>query len=126
MVLLYKILVVDDAAFIRMILKNIIGRRDDVIIYEGRNGKEAIEQYKLHSPDLVFMDVTMPEIDGIEALKVIKVMDINAKVIICSAMGQQPYIVDAIKSGALDYIIKPFKVEKIMEALDKHLKFKKN
>ena len=119
--MLYKILVVDDAAFMRMILKNIIGRRNDVVIYEGKNGREGIEQYKLHKPDLMFMDVTMPEIDGIEALKVIKVMDVKAKVIICSAMGQQPYIIDAIKSGALDYIVKPFKAEKIEEAIEKHL-----
>lgn len=118
---MYKILLVDDAAFMRMILKNIVGRRDDVIIYEGRNGREGIDQYKLHKPDLMFMDVTMPEIDGIEALKVIKVLDQNAKVVICSAMGQQPYIIDAIKSGALDYIVKPFKVEKIEEVLDKYL-----
>ncbi|MGB3366481.1 MAG: response regulator [Acidaminobacteraceae bacterium] len=119
---MYKILLVDDAAFMRMILRNIIGRRDDVIIYEGKNGREGIEQYKLYKPDLMFMDVTMPEIDGIEALKVIKVMDKNARVIICSAMGQQPYIIDAIKSGALDYIVKPFKIEKIEEVLEKYLK----
>lgn len=121
---MYKVLLVDDAAFMRMILKNIISCRDDIIIYEGKNGKEAIEKYKKYKPDLVFMDVTMPEVDGLEALKVIRVMDREAKVVICSAMGQQPYIVEAIKSGALDYVVKPFKSDKIVSLLNHYLEIK--
>lgn len=115
-----KILVVDDAAFIRTVLKNIISANIEAHLYEATNGKEAITEYEKHMPDLVFMDVTMPEVDGIEALKVIKVLDPGARIIICSAMGQQPYIVDAIKSGALDYIVKPFKAHKIVEVLNKY------
>jgi two-component system, chemotaxis family, chemotaxis protein CheY len=116
-----RILVTDDAAFMRLQLRDMITKAGHEVIGEAQNGIIAIQKYKELKPDLVTMDITMPEMDGISALREIKEFDPNAVVIMCSAMGQQPMVVDAIKSGAKDFLIKPFKAERVEEALKKLL-----
>lgn len=116
-----KILITDDAAFMRMQLKDMVTKLGHEVIGEAENGQVAVEQYKQLKPDLVTMDITMPEMDGVTALTEIKKVDPNATVIMCSAMGQQGMVVDAIRAGAKDFIVKPFTVERIAEALNKHL-----
>lgn len=111
-----KLLIVDDAAFMRMMLKDIL-KNEDYEIEEASNGYEAIEKYKEFKPDLVTMDITMPELDGIGALKGIKEVDKDATVIMCSAMGQQEMVLDAVKEGAKDFIVKPFQKERVLEAV---------
>lgn len=114
-----KVLVVDDAAFMRIKLKDILEKNNYEVVGEAENGIEAIEKYKEVSPDIVTMDITMPEMDGVEALKEIKAFDPNAKVLMCSAMGQQSMVMDAIRTGAVDFIVKPFDTERVIHALDK-------
>lgn len=116
-----KILVTDDAAFMRMQVKDILTKLGHEVIGEAMDGEEAIEKYKELKPDLVTMDITMPELDGVSALKEIKKIDADANVIMCSAMGQQAMVLEAIQSGAKDFIVKPFKEDRIQEALDKAL-----
>lgn len=116
-----KILVTDDAAFMRMQLKDIVTKLGHEVVGEAENGKVAVEQYQKLQPELVTMDITMPEMNGIEAVKEIKKLNSNAKIIVCSAMGQQGMIVDAIKAGAKDFIVKPFSPDRIKEALEKVL-----
>ena len=110
-----KILLVDDAAFMRMTLRRILEPHGYEICGEAENGLIAFEKYKATNPDLVFLDLTMEEYDGIAALKLIKGYDKNAKVIICSAMGQQAMIAETIQLGACDFIVKPFQPEKVLE-----------
>lgn len=114
-----KILIVDDAVFMRMKLKDILEKNGYEVVDEAQNGLEAIEKYKASQPDLVTMDITMPEMDGIEALKAIKEFDPAAKILMCSAMGQQSMVMDAIRAGALDFIVKPFDSDRVIKALDK-------
>ncbi len=114
-------MVVDDAAFMRMMLKDILTKAGYEIAGEAENGKIAIERYKELKPDLVTLDITMPEIDGIEALKGIKAVDPNACCIMCSAMGQQAMVIDAIQAGAKDFIVKPFQADRVKEAVAKAL-----
>lgn len=116
-----KILVVDDAAFMRMMLKDILTKNDFEVVGEAEDGKKALEKYKELQPDLVTMDITMPEMDGIEAVKRIKGFDPDARIIMCSAMGQQAMVIDAIQAGALDFIVKPFQPERVIEAVRKAL-----
>ena len=116
-----NILVVDDAAFMRMMLKDILVKNGYTIAGEAGNGKEAIDKYKELHPDLVTMDITMPELDGIGALKGIKEIDSDAKVLMCSAMGQQAMVIEAIQGGAKDFIVKPFVAESVVEAVEKAL-----
>lgn len=116
-----KVLIVDDAAFMRMMLKDILVKNGYEIAGEATNGIKAIEIYKLEKPDLVTMDITMPDMDGIQAVKEIKAIDPNAKIIMCSAMGQQAMVMDSIKSGAKDFIVKPFQPERVLEAVKKVL-----
>lgn len=116
-----SVLIVDDAAFMRMMIKDILTKNNYEVAGEAANGVEAVEKYKEVKPDLVTMDITMPEKDGIEALKEIKQFDPNAKVVMCSAMGQQAMVIDAIQSGAKDFIVKPFQAERVLEALQKVL-----
>lgn len=113
------ILIVDDAAFMRMKLKDILEKNGYNVIGEAENGSEAVSLYQELNPDLVTMDITMPEMDGIEALKKIKDADSSAKVIMCSAMGQQGMVMDAIKAGAIDFIVKPFDTARVIESLGK-------
>lgn len=114
-----KVLIVDDAAFMRIKLKDILEKNNYEVVGEAENGIEAIEKYKEVSPDIVTMDITMPEMDGVEALKEIKAFDPNAKILMCSAMGQQSMVMDAIRAGAVDFIVKPFDTERVIHALDK-------
>ena len=116
-----NILVVDDAAFMRMMLKDILTKGGHEVIGEAANGIEAIEQYGKLKPDLVTMDITMPEMEGVDALKQIKQNDPKAKVVMCSAMGQQLMVVQAIQAGAKDFIVKPFQAERVLEAIKKAL-----
>ena len=113
------ILIVDDAAFMRMNLKNILEKQDHKIIDEAENGKQGFESYKENQPDLVTMDITMPVMGGIEAVRKIMAFDTDAKVIMCSAMGQQSLVIEAIEAGAKDFIVKPFNKKRITEAINK-------
>ena len=117
----HKILIVDDAAFMRMMIKDILSKNGFDIVGEAADGIQAIEKYKETMPDLVTMDITMPEMDGITALKEIKSMNPSAKVIMCSAMGQQSMVIDAIQAGARDFIVKPFQADRVLEAINKTL-----
>ncbi len=114
-----KVLVVDDAAFMRMLLKDMITKAGYEIVGEAANGKEAIEKYKELNPDIVAMDTIMPEMNGIEATKEIMRLDPNAKIIVCSAMGQQMMVIEAMQAGAKDFIVKPFRQDKVIEVLSK-------
>ncbi|MBU9724284.1 MULTISPECIES: response regulator [Bacillaceae] len=116
-----KLLITDDAAFMRMTLKRIVTDAGFEVVGEAANGQEAVDLYREHKPDLVTMDITMPTMDGIEALKEIKKLNPHAKVLMCSAMGQQAKVVEAIQNGALDFIVKPFDNARIIEALNKAL-----
>lgn len=111
------ILVVDDARFMRITLSKMIEDNGYNVAGEAENGLDAIQKYKDLSPDLVTMDITMPEMNGIDAIKGIKEVDPKAKVIVCSAMGQKAMVEDAIKAGALDFIVKPIKPDKLEKAL---------
>ncbi len=115
------ILIVDDAAFMRMMIKDVLSKNGFEICGEAENGARAIEKFKELNPDLVIMDITMPEVDGIQAVKEIKKMNGAAKVIMCSAMGQQAMVIEAIQAGAKDFIVKPFQAERIIEAVKKVL-----
>lgn len=116
-----KIMVVDDAAFMRMTIKNCLSKAGYAEIVEAGDGMQAVEEYKNSSPDLVIMDITMPNMDGIQALSALKQLDANAKIVMCSAMGQEAMVVEAIKLGALDFIVKPFKPERIVETVSRIL-----
>lgn len=116
-----KVLIVDDAAFMRMMIKDILTKNGFDVVGEAADGVQAIEKYKELTPDLVTMDITMPEMDGITALKEIKSFDSNSIVIMCSAMGQQAMVIDAIQAGAKDFIVKPFQAERVLEAINKAL-----
>ena len=114
-----NVLIVDDAAFMRMMIKDILTKNGYNIAAEAENGKIAVDKYNEVKPDLVLMDITMPEMDGIQALKSIKTNDPNANIIMCSAMGQQAMVIEAIQSGAKDFIVKPFQAERVLEAVKK-------
>jgi len=114
-----KILIVDDAAFLRMMMRDILIKNDYEVVGEADNGQRAIESYKDLVPDLVIMDITMPEIDGIQAVKEIKKFDSDSKIIMCSAMGQQAMVIESIQAGAKDFIVKPFQAERVIEAVKK-------
>lgn len=116
-----KVLIVDDAAFMRMMIKDILTKNGYEVVAEAANGVQAVELYKTHQPDLVTMDITMPEMDGIEAVKQIKAVNPGAKIVMCSAMGQQSMVMDAIRAGAKDFIVKPFQAERVLEAIKKVL-----
>ena len=114
-----RILITDDAAFMRMMVKDILTKGGHEVVGEAENGKMAVDKYKELKPDLVTMDITMPEMDGLEALKAIKAQDGNAKVIMCSAMGQQAMVIEAIQNGAKDFIVKPFQADKVLASVSK-------
>lgn len=114
-----KILICDDAAFMRMMIKDILTKSGYEIAGEAENGKVAVEKYQETKPDLVLMDITMPEMDGIQALKKIKEMDPGATVVMCSAMGQQAMVIESIQTGAKDFIVKPFQADRVVEAVKK-------
>ena len=114
-----NILICDDAAFMRMMIKDILTKNGYNVAGEAENGLRAVEKYKEVKPDLVLMDITMPEMDGICALKEIKKIDSSATVIMCSAMGQQAMVIESIQAGAKDFIVKPFQAERVIEAVKK-------
>ena len=114
-----NILICDDAAFMRMMIKDILTKNGYNVAGEAENGLKAVEKYKEVAPDLVLMDITMPEMDGIQALKEIKKLDSSALVIMCSAMGQQAMVIESIQAGAKDFIVKPFQAERVIEAVKK-------
>jgi len=116
-----RVLVVDDAAFMRMMIKDILLKNGYEIAGEAENGSVAVEMYKDLKPDLVTMDITMPEMDGIAAVRAIIAQDPAAKIIMCSAMGQQAMVIDAIQAGAKDFVVKPFQPERVLEAVRKVL-----
>ena len=114
-----NILICDDAAFMRMMIKDILTKNGYNVAGEAENGQKAVEKYNETKPDLVLMDITMPEMDGIQALKAIKAADANATVIMCSAMGQQALVIESIQAGAKDFIVKPFQADRVLEAVKK-------
>jgi two-component system, chemotaxis family, chemotaxis protein CheY len=114
-----KVLIVDDAAFMRMMIKDILEKNGFEVVGEANNGLKAVELYKKERPDVVTMDITMPDMDGIEAVKQIRSFDPNARIIMCSAMGQQTMVMDAIRAGAKDFIVKPFQADRVLEAIRK-------
>ena len=103
----------------RMMIKDILTKNGYNVAGEAENGAKALEKYNEVKPDLVLMDITMPEVDGIQALKNIKAADPNAKVIMCSAMGQQAMVIESIQAGAKDFIVKPFQPDRVLEAVKK-------
>ncbi|AEE13667.1 response regulator receiver protein [Thermodesulfobium narugense DSM 14796] len=116
-----KILITDDATFMRKMLKDILTKNGHEVVGEGTNGLEALEKYKELKPDLTLLDITMPERDGLWALKEIKAFDPNAKIIMVSAMGQQAIVIEAIQAGARDFVVKPFQPDRVLEAVRKAL-----
>lgn len=117
-----NVMIVDDAAFMRMMVKDILSKNGFNVVGEAENGAIAVEKYLELTPDLVIMDITMPEMDGLQAVREIKKRDAQARIIMCSAMGQQAMVIDAIQSGAKDFIVKPFQADRVIEAVTKALK----
>ncbi len=113
-----KIMLVDDAAFMRMMIKDTLQKNGYTEIVEAGNGEQAVNNYVTEKPDLILMDITMPVMDGLEALRRLKEMDGSVKVVMCSAMGQETMVVDALKLGAKDFIVKPFKPDRIMKTVN--------
>ncbi|MBW7573361.1 response regulator [Caproiciproducens faecalis] len=113
-----KIMLVDDAAFMRMMIKNTLQQNGYTEIVEAENGEKALAVYAAEKPDLILMDITMPVMDGLEALKNLKDIDSSVKVVMCSAMGQEAMVVEALKLGAKDFIVKPFKPDRIMKTVN--------
>lgn len=114
------ILVVDDAVFMRMMVRDILGR-EGYVIHEAVNGRDAVEKFEEIRPDLVTMDITMPEMDGVAALKAIRAVHPDARILMVSAMGQQNLIIEALAEGAIDFLIKPFQPTKVLETVKKCL-----
>ena len=112
-----KILLVDDAAFMRKVVKDTLSKNGYTDLYEAVDGADAVEKYTEISPDLVIRDITMPNMDGLEALKAIRAKNGSANVVMCSAMGQEAMVIEAIQSGAKDFIVKPFKPERILKTV---------
>ena len=120
-ILMKKILIVDDSLMMRNMIRNILEKAGYNVIAEAQNGVEAIQKYKLTKPDLVTMDLTMPEMNGIQALSALKKIDKNARVVMLTALGQREMVIDAISLGAKDFIVKPFEAEKLITSIKKGL-----
>ncbi|MBD2847875.1 response regulator [Paenibacillus sp. IB182496] len=116
-----KIMIVDDAAFMRMTLRGILEKGGHEVACEGANGEEAVRLYGTHQPDLVTMDITMPVMDGIEAVRQLIARHPAARILMCSAMGNQRMVVDAVLAGAKDFIVKPFNGERVLESVERAL-----
>ena len=114
-----SVLICDDAAFMRVMIKDILTKNGYEVAGEAENGVKAVEKYNETKPDLVMMDITMPEMDGIQALKKIRESDAWATVSMCAAMGQQAMFIESIQSGAKDFIVKPFQADRVLEAVKK-------
>ena len=113
-----KILLVDDAAFMRMMLKDTLSKECYTDLFEAVDGADAVDKFGEIGPDLVIMDITMPNMDGLEALKAIRAKDPNANVVMCSAIGQESMVMDAVRSGAKDFIVKPFKPDRVLKTVN--------
>ena len=113
-----KIMLVDDAAFMRMMIKKALSSSGYTDFVEAQDGAEAVKKYEEEKPDMVIMDITMPNMDGLQALKKIRESDPGAKVVMCTAMGQESIVVDAIKSGARDFVVKPFDAQRIIQTVN--------
>jgi two-component system chemotaxis response regulator CheY len=116
-----RVLVVDDAAFMRKVVSDALSRGGHEVIGEAANGAEAVARYQELQPELTTLDITMPEMDGLTALREIIAIDPGARVIMCSALGQEGKVLDAIKAGARDFVVKPFKAERVLDAVGKAL-----
>ncbi len=112
-----KILLVDDAAFMRKMIKDTLIKNGYTEVFEAVDGADAVEKFGEIGPDLVVMDITMPNMDGLEALKAIRAKDSGANVVMCSAMGQESMVMDAVRSGAKDFIVKPFKPDRVLKTV---------
>ena len=117
-----RVLVADDLSFMRMVQKEILQERGYEVVGEAADGLEAVEKYKQLRPDIIILDITMPHMNGLEAMRKIFEFDKGAKIIICSALGQQQLIVEAIKAGVRDFIVKPFKADRVISAIEKATK----
>lgn len=116
-----RVLIVDDAAFMRKMLGDVLARAGHEVVGEGANGDEAVAQYQSLRPDVMTLDITMPEKDGLTALREILTMEPAAKVVMCSALGQESKVLEAIKAGAKDFVIKPFQPDRVVDAIGKAL-----
>ncbi|MEA5040829.1 MAG: response regulator [Clostridiaceae bacterium] len=116
-----RILLVDDAAFMRLALRNLLIKNGFEIVEEAKDGREAIEKHSLTRPDLTIMDITMPDMDGLEALREIRKIDPEAKVIVCSAVGQKKLVLEAVRAGAATFVLKPFSAGLLLRTIDKVL-----
>ena len=116
-----RVLIVDDAVVMRMMIKGILSKNGYEVVGEAQNGVEAVEKYRELGPDLVTMDMVLPELDGISAVRQIVAGDPNARIIMCTSMGQQALVVEAIQAGAKSFITKPFQPPKILETIQKVL-----
>ena len=114
-----RVLIVDDAMFMRRMLSDILEKGGHTVCGEASTGKEAVDRYKEVKPDLVTMDIIMPDMSGIEAVKEIKKIDAEAKILMVSAMGQQALVLEAVQAGALDYVVKPFQPSRVLESIDR-------
>ncbi len=112
-----KILIVDDAAFMRKVIRDALSKSGYTEIFEAVDGADAVEKFDEIHPDLILMDITMPNMDGLEALKAIRGKDPSASVVMCSAMGQESMVIDAVRSGAKDFIVKPFKADRVLKTV---------
>lgn len=116
-----RVLVVDDAAFMRKMLSDVLGKGGHEVVGEGANGAEAIDRYMSLKPDVTTLDITMPEKDGLTALREILTIDSRAKIVMCSALGQESKVLEAIKAGAKDFVVKPFQPDRVLDAIGKAL-----
>ena len=116
-----RVLIVDDAAFMRKMLGDVLAKGGHEVIGEGANGAEAITQYQALRPDIMTLDITMPEKDGLAALREILTLEPSAKIVMCSALGQESKVLEAIKSGAKDFVVKPFQPDRVLDAIGKAL-----
>ena len=117
-----RVLIVDDALFMRNMIKEVFSGNDFEVVGEAGNGVEAVERYKELRPDITTMDIVMPQKSGIEAVREIIKVNKDAKIIMCSALGQESLVMEAIEAGAADFIVKPFKLEKVLEIVKKVVK----
>lgn len=116
-----RVLITDDALFMRTTLKNIVSQNGYEVVGEASNGREAVDMYGKLKPDVVLMDITMPEMDGLTALKTIRSSDPGANIVMCTAMGQKELVIEAVQAGAKDFIVKPFQPERVLQSLEKAL-----
>ena len=116
-----RVLVVDDAAFMRKMVGDAISGGGHEIVGEAANGTEAVPRFQELRPDVMTLDITMPEKDGLSALKEIIAVDPGAKVVMCSALGQESKVLESIKLGARDFVVKPFQADRVLSAIDKAL-----